>query len=430
MDLPPEYQKPPDQTAYCADRFGPKFLQELSKTATNYCNLDSSSSLTCFRTQTSADGRVDSFCVGSPSLFDSEQGKFLLDCPLREWTEQEAAEKIPRIERFPYYWYQTGPHFILDRYFHIGAAKEIRSHLANSPENFSILVRREQPYTNMWHGLMQIFVLYMSLDVLQMARNPATNMPFFRPEDMENTQVVILDDYPEDPYFDLWSAFAKKPPIRAGATSKERPVSLGNVIIPLAGASNPFWQSDWEVRSCDQSELLDVFSRRVLHFYGISDESSQEDRPLVLTYIDRRQKRRLVNQESCLKKLKAGFPNVEVISVDFAAISFPEQLKIVRRTDILVGVHGAGLTHGIFLPHGSTMVEITPYNLNHKGFRNIAKLRGHRYFGSHTIEHPIEGLTGDWQQDDVFIEEDRFMALLDAAIKSMYNRGMHNEDIS
>lgn len=71
---------------------------------------------------------------------------------------------------------------------------------------------------------------------------------------------------------------------------------------------------------------------------------------------------------------------MNVQSIDFAAILYKDQLKIIQESDILAGVHGAGLTHGIFLPSGSAMVEILPPGLNHKGFRNVASLRGHDYF--------------------------------------------------
>ena len=171
-----------------------------------------------------------------------------------------------------------------------------------------------------------------------------------------------------------------------------------------------------------------VFSQRVLDFYHIGDELESK-RPLVLTFIDRK-KRFLVDKEKYIKGLKSKFPGVDIRLVDFAALPFSEQVKMARATDILVGVHGAGMTQGIFLPPGSTMVEILPPNLGHKGYRNLAKLLGHRYFSSHGIEHPTIVKTGDWHDEEVFLEEDRFMSLLEVSVKSMYNSGTHNIDIS
>jgi hypothetical protein len=57
--------------------------------------------------------------------------------------------------------------------------------------------------------------------------------------------------------------------------------------------------------------------------------------------------------EEYLARLQEDFPLVKVQSFDFASMSYKEQLEIVQDTDILAGVHGAGLTHGMFLPPGS-----------------------------------------------------------------------------
>ena len=39
-------------------------------------------------------------------------------------------------------------------------------------------------------------------------------------------------------------------------------------------------------------------------------------------------------------------------------LSVGDQLKEVREADILVGIHGAGLSHVLFMSEGSTMVEL------------------------------------------------------------------------
>jgi protein O-GlcNAc transferase len=75
------------------------------------------------------------------------------------------------------------------------------------------------------------------------------------------------------------------------------------------------------------------------------------------------------------------------------------------------------------------MVGILPPGVAHKGFRDMAKLLGHDHFSSHAPDRPGQAATGDWKYNDVF-EEDCFMELMDVTIKSMYNRGTHNQDVS
>ena len=107
-----------------------------------------------------------------------------------------------------------------------------------------------------------------------------------------------------------------------------------------------------------------------------------------------------------------------------------DQVRIASECDILAGVHGAGLTHSMFQRPGSALVEIIPNGFNHKGFRNLAKMRGLKYFATHASSLPGKIKRGNWQEDDVYLEAERFLELMDAAIKSMYNRGTRNDDIS
>ena len=54
---------------------------------------------------------------------------------------------------------------------------------------------------------------------------------------------------------------------------------------------------------------------------------------------------------------------------------------MARDSDVLVGMHGAGLTHTMFMEEGrGALVEIQPDRLCHWGFRNVAKMTGHAYF--------------------------------------------------
>ncbi len=73
-----------------------------------------------------------------------------------------------------------------------------------------------------------------------------------------------------------------------------------------------------------------------------------------------------------------GYP---VNVVDFAEISFREQLQIVANTDLFMGVHGNGLTHLLFLPDDATVLEY--YEGGESAFfRLFSQLRGLHYYGN------------------------------------------------
>ena len=424
--IPTEYFMSPAPTAeWCNDRFELAYLTSLSRTQTEYCDTSvSTSTLRCFNTPTGKDGRVDSFCIGGPAIFDDRERKFQLDCRLREWDKEEA-KSIP-LQQFPLYWYHTGPRLLMNRYLELNGAPEHTYAVARGPKKFTIMVRREEAVDNLWHELMEISSMIWTLDVLRMSRDPMTGIPLFSPDDVKNTRVLIEDDYKEGPFFSLWSIFAQRPITRIGETVEVDSREPENIIFPLPGGSNPMWQGDWVAHSCDHSALLKVFAERVMDFYNIDRAKKQDDSPLVLTFIDRREKRRLVEKEDYVEELRRTYPKIQFEMADLAALNFAEQLQVVRNTDILVGVHGAGLTHALFLPPSSAVVEIIPAEFNHKGFRNLAHLLGHHYFSSHAI---LNGTKGSWQYDDVSFERERFMQLLGTAIASMYNRGSRSDDV-
>ncbi|KAI4143730.1 MAG: hypothetical protein LQ340_006894 [Diploschistes diacapsis] len=425
LPLPSEYLHLSSSSKWCNDRFEVPYLTSISKTQAEYCDSTSTSSLRCFNSPTGKDGRTDSFCLGGPSLFDAQDGKFKIDCHLREW-DADDKKRAPPLSQFPNYWYQTGPRVLMSQYMGMNAAAEQLLELAKYPRKFTILIRREEPITNLWHELMEISSLFYTMDVLRMSRDPATGSPLWSLEDAENTRILVVDDRDEGPYFDLWTLFAKRPITRL---SKITEIDLRDpeyIIVPLPGESNPMWQGDWKTHSCGHSALLDVFSQRIMSFLGVDRSIENNDSPLVLTFIDRREKRQLIEKEDYVEEVKRTYPQIKIQMVNFAAIPFTEQLRIIRDTDVLVGAHGAGLTHALFLRPGSAMVEILPADFNHKGFRNLARLMGHRYFSSHALSN---GTEGNWQYDDFSFEKPRFMQLINAAITSSSYKGLHDDDV-
>ncbi len=72
----------------------------------------------------------------------------------------------------------------------------------------------------------------------------------------------------------------------------------------------------------------------------------------------------------------------EVIEVvDFARISPRQQIELTQGANVLVGQHGAGLAHMLWMPPGSRVIEIAPplpVQVD-KIFERLAAALGHRY---------------------------------------------------
>jgi hypothetical protein len=102
----------------------------------------------------------------------------------------------------------------------------------------------------------------------------------------------------------------------------------------------------------------------------------------VVTYVKRTPPRALdPNIEDKLLKAIRQLPGVTLNVVDFAKISFYEQINIVGNTDVLIGVHGNGLSHILFLPQTAGAIEIFPSDAYTLDYRMFADARGIDYLG-------------------------------------------------
>jgi len=110
--------------------------------------------------------------------------------------------------------------------------------------------------------------------------------------------------------------------------------------------------------------------------------------------------------EQLSKRLKKE-ANATVDSCDFAHLTYAEQIRRVRGSNLMIGVHGAGLTHVMYLPDKGGLLEITqwepPFHSQWKGdvsvaniFMNLAAWTGHTY-GS--VQGTVEGKVMKFEED-------------------------------
>lgn len=268
-----------------------------------------------------------------------------------------------------------------------------------------------------------------TLDVLRSTPDPDSgDKAMFSPEDFPRTEILILDDLPDGPYFDLFQLASGNKPMRlaewvSSRSSETSPgkdaavIPVDQVIIPFAGAANPLW-SDWVTIDCNDNAVLRVFVERVFDFYGIPRQRqrgtprshasslflSPSSPRLNVSIVVRRNSRKLIGLEGhLLDAAKARFSHVaDFHLVDFEGKPLQEQIEIARDTDVLVGMHGAGFTHVMFMEEGrGALVEIQPDRLCHRGFRNLATMHGQLYFvagANKVLGNCYPGPGGDLEQ--------------------------------
>lgn len=83
---------------------------------------------------------------------------------------------------------------------------------------------------------------------------------------------------------------------------------------------------------------------------------------LTVTYIDRQNTARRLSSKSHSKLVEAlgAIPDIIFVHAHMETMTLGEQLELDRRTDLLIGVHGNGLTHSIFMQPNRFTVELYP----------------------------------------------------------------------
>jgi hypothetical protein len=126
-------------------------------------------------------------------------------------------------------------------------------------------------------------------------------------------------------------------------------------------------------------ERIEHLAKAVHEHWGIKPSKLEK---LVVTYVRRYFPRclRYDIEKELLAKIKQ-LPHVELRIVDFAFLPFKDQIYTLAHTDILLGVHGIGLSHTLFLPKGATLIELFPKDCLRVEYRICAQIRGLQYWG-------------------------------------------------
>lgn len=131
------------------------------------------------------------------------------------------------------------------------------------------------------------------------------------------------------------------------------------------------------IDGCRGSEMVRRFSQFMLERLGVEKAEaarSPGDQRLRVTLISRQTRfRRIVNEAELVAALEeTGLYKVTVARFS-PQVPFTSQLSLTAGTDILAGLHGAGLTHLLFLPDWAEVLELYNCDDTHC-YQDLARL--------------------------------------------------------
>lgn len=222
---------------------------------------------------------------------------------------------------------------------------------------------------NMYHHFCDFINLYASLFV-----NQSHPLAFDT-----DTQILIWESYKyESPFAETLKAFSRNPVWNLDDV-KGKVVCFKNLVLPLLPRMIfGLYYNTPIIHGCESSGLFRAFSEFITHRLQIP-RHSKTDSKIRITFLSRKTKYRQVLNENQLIAAINTNKKYFVRRISFErGMPFSDQLQVIRNTDILIGMHGAGLTHLLFLPNWATIFEL--YNCEDPNcYKDLARLRGVNY---------------------------------------------------
>lgn len=222
---------------------------------------------------------------------------------------------------------------------------------------------------NMYHHFCDFLNLYASLHL------NATQEDAFSTD----THVLIWETYNYRSAFrETWEAFTSND-LWDLKTFRGDVVCFKNVVLPLLPRMIfGLYYNTPVIYGCENSGLFDAFCKHILHRLKIP-EYKRTNKKIRITFLSRTTKyRRIINEIELIEALKEN-DNLDVQRVVYDKdMSFKKQLEITRNSDVFIGIHGAGLTHLLFLPEWAVLFEV--YNCEDNNcYFDLARLKGIKY---------------------------------------------------
>nr|CAB3242774.1 glycosyltransferase [Phallusia mammillata] len=279
-------------------------------------------------------------------------------------------QSLPKVEGWLRSWYPELQAFENVPYAHNDSFCDM---IINEP----VVMMKLDQGENLYHHMCDFLNLYLSLhlnDSIEFDKNIR----------------IVRWDWSVRPYKDFfhesWEAFTKHPLVNLRDWAGKR-VCLKSVIFSfLPRMISGLYYNLKLVDECQGSGMVKSFSQFFLHRLRIQQYPPQKEK-IRVTFLSRRSYdshithpmyRKILNEDELLEVLRS-FPDFQLRVEEFKHddMTFKDQLSVTSNTDILIGIHGAGLTHALFLPNHAVIFEL--YDCDAKCFRDLARLRGVRH---------------------------------------------------
>ena len=270
-----------------------------------------------------------------------------------------------------------------------------------APGKIIFFISRNQDSPNLFHGSSEVINSLCMMELFNL-----------KPEDI---QIVFLDSitlkYELDPFFDIYKNVISRggEPLYIKNLKKKYLISSA-LHIPLGWDSTCYFATNIKFPKCEYpsktfklfNDLIDKYlkiptfsdsfvSDNEMFYYPKSvieyhNSNNKFEKYITIQWrkawpkVRKGQKRILAKAPEIADKIASLVPkNYLVRLVDTGGLPMKEQISIMKNTDYLIGIHGAGLTLSIFMPYKSILHEIN-LTLNMIVPKTMSVLSGHKTY--------------------------------------------------
>jgi hypothetical protein len=322
--------------------------------------------------------------------------------PIEEvWGQQESAE-IPSFQKgsiqvqcktnLKFGDHSALPHYLSDFMNGVAPVDELQ---CSKWENRTTVAITRYDYANMYHTSCGFYTFYQAIQVFGHRHSEIA--------------VLLLDGHPQGALDEPWSTvFGQTYRV---SQLRDEPVCFRELIL-----ANPEYRiqifpgSRPGIHGCANNPFFEDFARYFRSKYDVQTPMPDVQGKSTVCYVfrrdyiahprqgERKASRKISNEDELIRAAAELTQVAKVIPLYFEKEPFGRQLHLVSQCDVLVGMHGAGLTHSLFMRPGSGMLEIAPSGYSHLDFFSItAHVKGIKYAVQH---HGISG-GGDSYHVDV-----------------------------
>lgn len=267
-----------------------------------------------------------------------------------------------------------------------------------------LMAREKSEYANLFHSMTDVLNAYTALVLLGLVDGRTGARV-----GAEQVQVLLLDEAkgPFDSFYFERILSPHFPVQRISSLKKDHPnqaLLLRRAVFVPPGYSNYLLASVLDEGRC-HSHVQHLYAFRNFMNSHLPPLSLPSTREIRVVFVSRRKynlngalrqylQRQIVNEDEIVDTLRRQYPTAEISTsdgkretvrvrverIDFAQFPLDQQVDTVRQTDIMIGMHGAALTHTLFLQPGSVLFELWPSTTGiWRCFEHIAPMSGVHY---------------------------------------------------